>query len=110
METIAPSEMMACPQPRPADLECARQRVRALQLLVGHETGGHQADDHVDERADEQRAQDAARHVALRIARLLGGGRDGVEADVGEEDDARRPRWIPRQPFGANGVQFRGST
>ena len=31
-------------------------------------------------------------HVALRVARLLGRGRDGVEADVGEEDDRRRAR------------------
>ena len=35
---------------------------------------------------------DADRHVALRVARLLGVGRDRVEADVGEEDVAGAAR------------------
>ena len=36
-------------------------------------------------------AEDADGHVALRVLGLLRGGGDGIEADVGEEDDARRP-------------------
>ena len=36
-----------------------------------------------------QRAEDADRHVALRVAGLLRGRRDHVEADEGEEDDRR---------------------
>ena len=33
----------------------------------------------------DQRAEDADRHVALRLLRLLRGGGDGIEADEGEE-------------------------
>ena len=40
-------------------------------------------------RADREAAQNADRQVALRIARLLGRGRNRVEADVGEEHDRR---------------------
>ena len=40
-------------------------------------------------RADRQAAQDADRHVPLRVLRLFGGGRDRVEADVGKEHDRR---------------------
>ena len=36
-----------------------------------------------------ERDDDADRHVARRVLRLLGVGRDRVEADVGEEDDRR---------------------
>ena len=43
----------------------------------------------VEQRADRERAQDADGHVALRVLGLLRGGRDRVEADVGEEDDGR---------------------
>ena len=39
--------------------------------------------------ADRERGEDADRHVALRVLRLLRGGRDRVEADVGEEHHRR---------------------
>ena len=48
----------------------------------------HHRDEHVDHRADRQRAEDADRHVARRVARFLRRGRHGVEADVGEEHHA----------------------
>ena len=70
-------------------LERARQRVRDAKLGVGHHAGDHRADHHVDDRADRQAAKNADRQVALRVARLLGRGRDRVEADVGEEHDRR---------------------
>ena len=57
--------------------------------------------------APHQRPDHRARHVALGVLRLLGGGRDGVEADVGEEDE-RRPGRDPPHPF--SGVQFSGRT
>ena len=57
------------------------------QVAVRDHAGEDRGDDDVDDRADDQRADDADRQVALRIARLLGGRRDGVEADVGEEHD-----------------------
>ena len=50
------------------------------------------------------------RHVALGVLRFLGRRRDGVEADVGEEDDRRRASRCRAKPFGANGVQFSGFT
>ena len=57
------------------------------QRLPGHEAGEH--DDHADvqKRADNQRRDDADGHVALRVFALFGGGRDGIEPNVGEEDD-----------------------
>jgi hypothetical protein len=48
------------------------------------------ATDHVDEDADEHRADDADLEVAARILGLLGRGRDRIEAVEGEEDDRRR--------------------
>ena len=38
----------------------------------------------------DQRSEDADRHVAFRISRFLRGGRDSIEADIGEEDHAGR--------------------
>ena len=57
--------------------------------------GEDQRHQDVDDGADDQAGDDADRHVALRVLGLLGGRGDGVEADVGEEDDGRgreRPR------------------
>ena len=64
-------------------------------------------DDDVDDRADDEGADDPDRHVALRVAALLGDRRDGVEADVGEEDD-RRARRDSREPVGREGMPVRG--
>ena len=68
-------------------LERARQRVGDAELGVRHHAGQHGADDHVDDRADREAAENADRQVALRVAGLFRRGRDGVEADVGEEHD-----------------------
>ena len=46
----------------------------------------------------------------LRILRFLRRGRDGVEADVGEEHDRGAAAMMPDQPYGANGDQFSGRT
>ena len=56
---------------------------------VARHPGEHRRDGDVEHRADGERAQDADRHVALRVLALFGGRRDGVEADEGEEDDGR---------------------
>ena len=78
--------------------------------LVGHHPGDHQRDRHVEHGADRQRAEDALGQVLLRVARLLGGRRDHVEADVGEEhhrgrrddaEDAERLRLDPERPTGS---------
>ena len=63
-------------------------RVGNVELLVVHDAGHDEAGQAVEDRADRQRADDADRHVALGVLGLLGGGRDRVEADVGEEDQA----------------------
>ena len=64
-------------------------RVRHIQLRVRHNPGGNGRDHDVEHGADQEGADDADGHVALRILGFLGGGADGVEADVGEEDDTR---------------------
>ena len=70
-------------------LQRLRQRIRRLELLVRHEPGRHDADDHIDQRADRQAAQDPDRHVPLRVFRFLGRCRYRVEADVREEHNRR---------------------
>ena len=47
-------------------------------------------DEDVEDGAEQQAADQADRHVALRVLGFLGGGRDRVEADIGEEDRRRR--------------------
>ena len=75
-----------------------RRRV-AHDRLPGHDAAEHDGDAAVENRAGDERGEDADGHVALRIAALFGGGGDGIEADVGEEDDgaagkdARTSRW-----------------
>jgi hypothetical protein len=58
-----------------------------VELVVGHEQGHDRRHQHVDDGADDQRADDAERHVLLRVLGFLAGGRDRLEADIGEEDD-----------------------
>ena len=53
---------------------------------------------------DHQRTDDADRHVPLRIPALLRGGRDRVEADIGEEDCAR----AHHQAADAEGAELAG--
>ena len=48
----------------------------------------HVRKQHIQHGADDQRSENANRHVASGILRFLGGSRDSVEADVCEEDDA----------------------
>ena len=73
-------------EPRQAgDVERLRQRIVGKELLVRHEAGGDGADDDVNDRADREPAQDAERHVALRIPGLLRRGGDRVESDIREE-------------------------
>ncbi len=55
--------------------------------IPGHHAGEHERDPYIEDRADDEGRNDADGHVALRILALLTGCGDGVEADVGEEDD-----------------------
>ena len=62
---------------------------------VGNHSSQQAGNQDVKNGADHQRSEDADGHVLLRVLGFLRGGRDGVESDVGEEDDtggARDPR------------------
>jgi hypothetical protein len=79
-------------QRAPTDAGCVdaqRHRIGNIQRLVVHQAGQHGGNQDVEDGADHQRAENADRHILLRILRLLGRGRDGVKADVGEEDRRR---------------------
>ena len=55
---------------------------------VLHHAEQHNRNADVEHRTDDQRSDDAEGQVALRVARLLGRGGDGIEADVSEENDS----------------------
>ena len=59
----------------------------AHDRLPGHDAAEHDGDSAVEQRAGDERGQNAEGQVALRILALLGRGGDRIEADVGEEDD-----------------------
>ncbi len=60
------------------------------KILDRGDAAEHVGEEHVKNRAEDQRTKNADRHVAFRISRFLRGGRDGIESDVSEEDDAGR--------------------
>ena len=64
-------------------------RLRRIEHCIGHDAREDGSDDGIEQRADEERADDADRKVARGIAALFRRRRDSVEADVGEEDDRR---------------------
>ena len=74
----------------PGGLDADGDRVGNVELLVGDDARQDERDGDVEHRADAERDEDADGQVPLRVSRLLRGGRDGVEADVREEDH-RRP-------------------
>ena len=69
------------------DVDGLGDRVRDVELGVGHQARHHGRHQHIEDRADHERAENADRHVALRQFGFLRGGRDGVKADEGEEHD-----------------------
>ncbi len=54
---------------------------------VLHHAEQHDGDADVKNGADDKRGDDAEGQILLRIAGLFRGGGDGIESDVGEEDD-----------------------
>ena len=64
---------------------------RAEELDRRH-TAQHVREEHVENRADHQRTENADRHVLLRVLGFLRRGRDGVESDEREEHDAGRTK------------------
>jgi hypothetical protein len=55
--------------------------------LPGDHAGEDDGHSDVEDGADDKRGNDADGNVALGVLALFGRGGDGVEADVGEEDD-----------------------
>ena len=64
-----------------------RNRLGIIQLRIRYVAGHDRRHGDVEQGADQQRADDAGRHVMRRILRLLGRRRNGVHAEIGEEDD-----------------------
>ena len=77
-----------CPGPPPAGQK-PRRWGPGVDLRIGDHARHHGRHDDVQQGANPERDEDADRHVALRAAGLLGVGRDGIEADEGEENDRR---------------------
>ena len=46
---------------------------------------------HIKDGTDDERTEDADRHIALGILRFLGCRGDGIKTDICKEDDARGP-------------------
>ncbi len=60
-----------------------------VEVGVGGDAGGDGGNEEIEDGDDEERSEEADRHVAAGVLRFLGGGADGIESEVGEEDDAR---------------------
>ena len=98
MDEIMPSMAPMMMQPRPVQRGAGVLEIDLLERVdhrrsIVHQrapmdqAGEHDRDSDVEDGADDQRGDDADGHIALRILALLGRGGDGVESDVGEEDD-----------------------
>ena len=84
-----PGPRRAC-RPIGCGLHRDDQRRRLVQhRLVRHQADHHPRHEHVQHRADDQRPENPAWQVALRVLRLLSRGRHRVEADEREEDHPR---------------------
>ena len=71
-------------------------------MLVRDHAGEHGHDADVQDRANDEGADDPDRNVPFRILRFLGLGRDGVESDIREKDNRRpgdHPHGFPAHLF-----------
>ena len=57
------------------------------QGIPANNAGEDDHDADIEDGANDERGDDAAREIALRVGAFFRGGGDGVEADVGEKDD-----------------------
>src|SRR6202040_1015218 len=70
-------------------LDGDEHRMRNIELPIGGESRHHERHQDVEHRTDRQRSENSYGHVSLRILGLLRRRRNGVEPDVGEEDNRR---------------------
>ncbi len=84
---------------QPDGIDADGNRIGDVELVVGDDAGEHKAHGDIEHGADDERAQNADRHVALRIMRLLRRGRHGVEADIGEEHYGRAAQYAAQAEF-----------
>ena len=67
--------------------ESGRQRIRDVyQLSERNHPHQDRGGRHVENGTDHKGPDDATRHIARRVLTLLRGGRDGVESDIGKEN------------------------
>ena len=69
------------------DIDQRRCFMRLREQRVRHRADGQRRHDDIDRRAERHRSDDADGEIALRILRLLRGGRYGIEAIKREEHD-----------------------
>ena len=77
------------------------------QVVPRHDSGEHHGHRDIEHGADDQRGNDANGNIALRILGFFSRGRNGVESDVGEEDDGAAGEHA-RPAFGYEGMIVRG--
>ena len=78
-------------------------RVRHVQLGVLDQPRQDDRNGHVQDCGDDQSADNPCRHILLRVLDFRGRRRNGVKAEVGEEDDGR-PVEDPLHVVGQEGV------
>ena len=80
-------------KPRPLRAKAVdndRNRIGHVQRGIRHQQSHDRCNEHINDSADNERTDDPERHVALGVFRLLSGGRNSFEADIGKEYDGRR--------------------
>ncbi len=89
MPMMAPVATSAPPHWMPIRAEGGRQRVAHVDQLVGDDPRQDEGHRDIEDDDDAQAEHEPEGDVLLRVLGLLGRRGDGVEADVGEEDDGR---------------------
>ena len=74
---------------RPHRIDRHSDRVRNIQVFVIDHQGHHNGHKDVQHRADQQRPNDANRHVLLRVLSFLARRRNGLKSDIGKEHNRR---------------------
>ena len=63
--------------------------LRRVEHRIRHDAREDGGDDSIEQRTDKERSDDADGQIPCGVAALFRRRRDGIEADVGEEDDGR---------------------